>query len=294
MIMSGLASWWAFPPSSSTILAGVCLVVMGLILVSTVWRKVFSSHATATASSSSTSAAAAAKLGGAGGLDGDSVAGVDTKYLASRLGPESTHMEILLAIATTPENISLTQQMLDKIDDMRREIVQKRNNKSSSSNSNSKGSDNSKNNGTDFVLDDSGWADDDDDDEATRKAKEEDALREKEKQQLAEATGAADPPMEGLDEGVLGQLWVERTLERFGQWPLSDAKLRFLSGETFNYQGKQVPALEHPAVRRNLCFTMGRLNSIVLNTHAELCTLCFVIVIWILPTVDTYFLLLLC
>lgn len=273
MILSDLSSWWAFPPSFTTILAGLCLA---LFLVSIIWKKGFSS--TARSSSSATAAASDEKLGGAVGLDGNSVAGVDTKYLASRLGPESTHMDILLAIATTPENISLTQQMLDKIDDMRREIIQKRNNKASSSkhksNSNNSKGNSKSNNSTGFVLGDSGWADDDDDDEATRKAKEEDALREKEKQQLAEATGAADPPMEGLDEGVLGQLWVERTLERFGQWPLSDAKLRFLSGQTFTYQGKQLSALDHPAVRRNLCFTMGRLNSVVLNTHAELCMLC--------------------
>ena len=278
MILSDLSSWWDFPPSSTTILAGVCLV---LTLVSIIWKKVFSS----TTRNSTTASAGDDKSGGAVGLDGNSVAGVDTKYLASRLGPESTHMDILLAIATTPENISLTQQMLDKIDEMRREILQKRNNKSSSSKhkSNNNNRNSSKNNNSAvFVLDDSGWADDDDDDEATRKAKEEDALREKEKQQLAEATGAADPPMEGLDEGVLGQLWVERTLERFGQWPLSDAKLKFLSGQTFNYRGKQLSALEHPAVRRNLCFTMGRLNSVVLNTHAELRTLCaFFVLLWL-------------
>ena len=189
--------------------------------------------------------------------DNTSVAGADTKYLMATLGPESTHMDILLAIATTPENINLSQQMIDKIDEMRAELIAKRSGK------------NKKKAPDAFSLDDDGWAADDDDDDATKAAKAEEEVKEAAKKQLAEATGTVDVPMEGLDEGVLGQNWVEQTLAAKGAWPPKD--MRFLVTKKFMYKGKLVSAMDHPAVRRNLCFTMGRLNSMVLNTHTELC-----------------------
>jgi hypothetical protein len=203
----------------------------------------------------------------------------DTVYLIHNLGPESTHMDVLLAIATTPASIALTQQLLDKIDDMKQQILQKRgitNGKNIKSDASSK---NKANDTMEFAIDDHGWDEDDENDDAIKRAREEEARIEQEKQQLAEATG--DTPMEGIDEGVLGQLWVERTLERFGQWPPKD--LRFLKDKTFPLSPKgknkntskkqilQVKAMDHPAIRRNLCYTTGRTNSIVLNTNAELC-----------------------
>ena len=189
----------------------------------------------------------------------------DTHYLASTLGPDSTHLDVLWAIATTPETVALTQRLLDKLEIMKKESLLQKQKKKGPANSGKVG----------FEIEDSGWADDEDQeepDEATLRARAEEAQKELHKQQLAEATGgAAASPMEGIDEGVLGQNWVERTLERFGQWPPTLATFPRVADPIFQYQGKAVTALEHPAVRRNLCFTMGRLNSIVLNTHTELC-----------------------
>jgi hypothetical protein len=119
---------------------------------------------------------------------------------------------------------------------------------------------------------------------AIREAKEAKARAEKEKEilakQLAEATGktalAENIVLEAVDEGVIGQKWVERTLATVGQWPpvfikknpsLADKKF-----PTENSRNRMVlvAAMDHPSVRRTLCITAGRLNSQMLNTHAEL------------------------
>lgn len=195
-------------------------------------------------------------------VDGMSVAGADSAYLAATLSPDSSHLDILLAIATTPENIFLTQQSLDKIEAMKEERLKgKKGDTVSTSDADAKTT-------SAFDLDDGGWAEDDEDDEAAKKAKEEELLKEKAKQQLAEANGAMK--LEGIDDGVLGQQWVENALKDVGQWPPKD--LRFLTTNNYSYRGNLVAALDHPAIRRNLCYTQGRLNSMALNTHTDLCT----------------------
>jgi len=184
-----------------------------------------------------------------------SVAAADTAYLAATLTPDSTHMDVLLAIATTPESIHVSEEALDKIEKLKKEKIAKQKSEPKKKAANS------------FDLDDGGW-DDDEDDAAAQKAKEEEALKRKEKEQLAKAQGEGSIPMEGIDDGAVGQKWVETVLQSHGQWPPKD--LSFLEGKTFKYKNKTVGPLEHPAVRRNLCFTMGRLNSVFLNTHGEL------------------------
>jgi hypothetical protein len=66
----------------------------------------------------------------------------------------------------------------------------------------------------------------------------------------------------------LGQEWVEATLSKAKVWPPEDIGL--LKDATFDYKGKQVSAMDHPGLRRNLCMTVGRLNSQMLNSHPEL------------------------
>jgi len=184
-----------------------------------------------------------------------SVAAADTAYLAATLSPESTHEDILFCIATAPENIQTTEEALENIEDLKRKKEAKINQDVKKPTTNA------------FDLDGDGW-DDEEDDDATKKAKQEEASKLRVQKQLAEAQGDGNILMEGLDDGVLGQKWVENTLESMGQWPPRD--LSFLSKITFRYKGKVVSALEHPAIRRNLCFTMGRLNSVALNTHGDL------------------------
>jgi hypothetical protein len=137
----------------------------------------------------------------------------------------------------------------------------------------------------DFSLNDGGWADDEDEDDdaaaAAKKAAAENAEKEQaiEKAQLDAATGKNSSPehikLEGIDEGVLGQAWVESALTKVGVWPpplappksmLDWSKMTLPDPQT----GKQVSLLKHSAVRRNLCMTMARLNALMLNTHPEL------------------------
>ena len=197
----------------------------------------------------------------------------DVTYIASKLRPDSDQLDILLAVASTPESIKWSTSALAA----RHKLVAKRveNDKEEDAKKTpeaKKASDDKV-----FDLDDDGWADEDEDDdeldeETKRKAKlAKDTLEEKQKfgEELAKATGKVKIPIEGIDEGVIGQEWVEKSLEKVGAWPLED--LRFLNDMTFDYEGKKVSAMDHPGLRRNLCFVAGRLNSIVLNSHPELC-----------------------
>ncbi|KAL3918636.1 MAG: hypothetical protein SGILL_004144, partial [Bacillariaceae sp.] len=201
----------------------------------------------------------------------NSVGMKDITYIASKLKPDSTHLDILLAVASSPESIlwgtraHLRKEKLkaDRLEEEKKELSENKLTSAKKSNSNNNM----------FELDEDGWAEEDEDmdDEAKEKAKlakkmEDD--KKKEREELKKAAGKVKIPLEGVDEGVIGQAWVEKTLGAAGAWPLPD--LRFLEGETFEYNGKQVSALEHPGLRRNLCHIAGRINSQALNSHPEL------------------------
>jgi len=209
-------------------------------------------------------AAAASKKSGM--LDNsNSVAQSDVSYLATYLRPDSTHLDILFYIATAPESIQMTQDAIDKVDVIKAARLEFLNG--------------SKKNDQEFDFesdgDDDGWANDDDGDEASKAAKAKQAEKEKLAKEVAEASGteqiAKNIKMEGVDDGVLGQEWVEKTLSAMGQWPPNFDKSCAVGNMTFAQKGKgAVPALEHSAVRRNLCMTLGRLNAIQLNSNEEL------------------------
>lgn len=137
----------------------------------------------------------------------------DVQYLLKNLHPsKSTHLEILLCIATTPENISITSQTLEKDEELkqkRRELL------SPSSSSNKKNDDI---NNDEFDLG-GAWGDDDDEDnEATMAHKARQEEKERLAKEVAEASGSIESivkniKIEGIDEGVLGQKWVENTLK---------------------------------------------------------------------------------
>lgn len=194
---------------------------------------------------------------------GNTVAQHDTMYLAANLSPTTSHLDLLYMIATTPENISISAKALEQIQELKQERLKDESSKQK------------KKPAFDLDMDAGGWADDEDDEskEASQKAKELEEEQKKERQQLQKAQGTETVLLEGIDDGVIGQAWVERTLTKEGKWPPAD--LGFLEGKTFEYKGKQVTAMEHPAVRRNLIMTHGRLNSIILNGHSELCK-CYV------------------
>jgi len=196
----------------------------------------------------------------------------DVTYIASKLRPDSDKLDILLAVASTPESIKWSTRALANREKIIRTRLEGDKKEEGEKNSVSKIESDSKI----FDLDDDGWADEDEDDEELddeekMKAKlAKKTLQEKQKlgEELAKATGKAKILLEGVDEGVIGQQWVEKSLTKVGAWPFED--LRFLKDMTFEYNGKQVSALEHPGLVRNLCFVAGRLNSLALNSHPEL------------------------
>mmetsp|Transcript_22599 Transcript_22599/g.25471 ORF Transcript_22599/g.25471 Transcript_22599/m.25471 type:complete len:507 (-) Transcript_22599:424-1944(-) len=195
---------------------------------------------------------------------GDTDSEANAAYMISKLHPDSTHMDVLLVVATTPDSILHAQQAVDKADKLRQEKLQKLKEAPATE---------EKPNDA-FDLDDGGWDEGDDADEETKAAaqKEKEALEEKAKARAEVAkmkASVSDILMEGIDDGVLGQKWVENAIEEQGFWPPPD--MGVLKGSKFvNAQGKQVDPMEHPAIRRNLCMTMGRLNAQMLNVHPEL------------------------
>eukprot|EP00526_Cylindrotheca_closterium_P013229 CAMPEP_0113617572 /NCGR_PEP_ID=MMETSP0017_2-20120614/8853_1 /TAXON_ID=2856 /ORGANISM="Cylindrotheca closterium" /LENGTH=537 /DNA_ID=CAMNT_0000526979 /DNA_START=70 /DNA_END=1683 /DNA_ORIENTATION=+ /assembly_acc=CAM_ASM_000147 len=192
----------------------------------------------------------------------------DVNYLASRLGPDSTHLDVLMAVASCPDSIKYGLKHHEarektRADRIAEEEMEKANEKNKAKSAGNKDM---------FDFDDEGWADEGDmDDESKRKLeleKKAEEQKKKDREHLDKATGKAKVLLEGIDDGVIGQKWVEDTLASKGVWPPKD--LRFLGGEKFDYNGKKVSALEHPGLRRNICMMMGRINSMMLNTHPEL------------------------
>lgn len=187
----------------------------------------------------------------------------DAEYLTSLLTPTTSCLDILYMICTTPQNIALAEATLDHVQSLKKKRLEQL-----SVTENKKQ--------MEFDLGEHGWADDEDDDdedeqakEAAAKAKHLEETKKKEREQLNAAQGKPTILLEGIDDGVIGQEWVERTLGEHHHWPLEN--LGWLQDKTFDYKGnKQVKAMDHPAIRRNLCFTTGRLHSQLLNNHTEL------------------------
>lgn len=192
----------------------------------------------------------------------------DITYIASKLTPESDPLDVLLAVASTPESIAWSTKSLAS----REKLIAKRVEADKEEAEKKKAESKKSNDDKMFDFDDDGWADDDDEDEETKKKEQlsNKIMEEKQKlgKEVAKASGKVKIPIEGMDDGVIGQEWVEKTLARTGAWPPKD--LRFLKDTTFDYKGKKVAAIDHPGLRRNLCFVAGRLNSLALNSHPEL------------------------
>lgn len=190
----------------------------------------------------------------------------DAAYLVNCLRPTSTPLEILYAIATTPDTVAVTSKHVALAEDLRerkREYLEE------------KAKEESHKTMEDLVNDDDGWAEDDEDDPAAAAAKKAKEEKEKEAKRLAKATGKDQTDftkvqLEGVDDGVLGQEWVIRNLTEMGAWPPPSLEKSIVGDKKFSVDGKIVGPLDHPGVRRALAMTMGRLNAKQLNTHPEL------------------------
>ena len=109
---------------------------------------------------------------------GNVTAQQDTAYIASNLLPTTSHLDILYLIATSPTNLQVSQQALEKIEKLKQERLETNHKKKKNH---------------DFELDmDSGWADeeaDDDEKEAAQKAQQLEEEKKKERLALAKAQG---------------------------------------------------------------------------------------------------------
>lgn len=201
----------------------------------------------------------------------NSVAQSDLAYLATHLRPDSSHVDVLYFIATAPESIQITEANMAKAEEIKQARMQFLNPKKKEQ---------VKKQDDNFEMDVGGWAEDEDEDEASKAARANKEEKEKLAKQVAAASGkdqlAKNIKIEGVDDGVLGQAWVERTLEKLGQWPptFQEGSAAGLKNMTFAEKGSKyaVAASEHKAIKRNLCMTLGRLNARVLNYHDELIT----------------------
>jgi hypothetical protein len=185
----------------------------------------------------------------------------DLINIFNRLTPESKHWDILFAIITSSEIVSVVTQALDAVEEIRQKKRKKKEEEFKK-----------KDDVVSFddLFDEDGFdegEEHEDDDEATkeakRKAKEEEARKKADMERLKQATGQKLPLLEDMDEGVLGQKWVEKTLQSKGAWPLELPA--WLKKAKFEWKGKSMSAMDHPAVRRILCMTAGRMNSAMLN-----------------------------
>lgn len=197
----------------------------------------------------------------------------NAEYLSSKLQVTTAPWEILFFIATTPENIRVTTEQLKKIQDMKtKKLHRLAALRAAKQNHNP-------NDLMDLDEYDGGWADSDDDDElldeearaAARAAKKHEEDTKKQARVLNMAMGKVDPTdlkLEGIDDGTIGQEWVVQRLQEKNIWP---PQIPANAG-TFEdaFSGEKVGPLEHPAIKRNLIMTLGRLNAMLLNSHPEL------------------------
>lgn len=181
-------------------------------------------------------------------LEANQVSDTDLVYLARNVQPNSSHTELLLLALSAPSNLSWGRKDVRRVERMRTE---RRHKLQTSATSAPKFT-------FDELVSEGGWADDD----------EEETEDDKRLRQQAEEKKKSEVVLEGLDDNVVGQEWVERTLQANGEWP--PREFGCLKGQTFDWRGTPLPPLEHPVLRRMLCMLSGRLNSQMLNSHPEL------------------------
>mmetsp|Transcript_35468 Transcript_35468/g.85825 ORF Transcript_35468/g.85825 Transcript_35468/m.85825 type:complete len:535 (-) Transcript_35468:115-1719(-) len=211
-------------------------------------------------------------------LSTNSVGLEDITYVVSKLSPNCTYLDVLLAIASSPESVVFgTKTHLRKlkmVSDRKEqdEKEEKELRKKGSGSGNDNGADD-----TGFNLDDDGWADDDEEDDENideetktklKLAKQAEEEKAKAREELNKTTGKVKVPLEDVDDDVLGMVWVEKTLKAKGVWPPKDMK--FLKDMKFDYEGTDHTALDHPGLHRNMLHLYGRIYSNVLNGHPEL------------------------
>lgn len=187
-------------------------------------------------------------------LDGNnSVSIQDLSWLVNHLRPDSTHWDILVCVLTCPENIQWSLEDLERV-----KIAKNRRLQPPTSNSVEEQKQQKEKEVPDFdkLLDQEGWDEDEENNERDMPT------------QAKKNKGNPVVLLEGLDEGVLGQKWVEGTLKKHKLWPPNS--LGCMKGQTFDFKGKTLSMLDHPGLLRLLCMTQGRLYAMLLNSQPQL------------------------
>jgi hypothetical protein len=218
-------------------------------------------------------------------LNSNALSKDDISVLLSSLQPTSTSWDVMLCCLAIPSTVSwscldyervlVTRQL--RIEQDQRKFLKEG------------GGDKTKKDADDvfdaLFNDDSGWDDADDtmdtttDEHKTKRAAEvaAEAKRKTDLEQLKKASGQGTILLEGIDQDVLGQLWVEEALRKSGVWPpkslgvLSNRMFDFIDPTNQNGTKKEsLDALSHPGIRRTLCMVVARCNSMKLNGDSEL------------------------
>ncbi|GMI07700.1 hypothetical protein TrLO_g13239 [Triparma laevis f. longispina] len=191
--------------------------------------------------------------------DSQSVAQLDMQHLAMGLNENSTSMDILWWVATTPENVMNAKNRIQEIENAKKQRKAE--------------------GGLDLSA--GGWADDEAVEGESREAAQQRKMKaEHERKMVQQMAGKnvgslSTEKIEGVDEGVVGIEWVKGVLEELGAWP---PKIPCLTAGTSSYvgalpngpDGKPVDLMASPPVRRNMIMMIARLNSMRLNTHPVL------------------------
>lgn len=181
----------------------------------------------------------------------------DLQHLAKHITPDMTHQQVLYVALSAPKMmVQWANADLRRIEKLKEEkLAQLEQEKKKTKKSG--------NAWDDLLENDDGWADEnEDEDEEARAARLAEQEKQKQLEEMKSAAKKAAMLLEGLDEGVVGRRWVQRTLTQAQFWPPKDiASLKKMVS---------VDPLADEAVSRILCMLTGRIHSEFLNSHKEL------------------------
>ena len=185
---------------------------------------------------------------------GISVGKEDVDFLKKNLPKTTSPTDVLFYVTTTPVSLEISRKQIEQYNklcaDRKKQLAEEAEKQKRSSN---------KQMDIDDLLSGSGWADDNDN-ESTKKHEEE----QKQRVALLKKASGKDPlkevVLEDIDEGAIGWKWVEKTLAEEKVWP-----------PKYDAMGSTGLSLTDSSVRRNLALLTGRLNSMILNNHPQLC-----------------------
>ena len=178
-----LPNWLLFP--TGKVAAAMLLMYLGMLAFLIYWV-VTSMQAAARRAAEEKAAVPASMLDKT-----NSVTVEDLRYLASKLEPESTHLEVLMAVLSTPENILWCTEQARRVEEQRNERRESKEKEKPAKNDTMD---------IDEIVNEGGWEDDDeDDDDDNKDGEDNDAEDAEEKAALAKAKQAEKEKLADLE-----------------------------------------------------------------------------------------------